>query len=196
MARSVFFSFHYKRDIMRVQQVKQHYITKGSYTETGFFDGSLEEKEKVEGTPAVRKLIDNGLYGSSVLCVLIGNETFKRRWVHYEIFRAAEYGMGIFGIRIHQLKDPKLGADSAGLSPFDVLGYGTKDGKMRPMISYADGWKDAPHVTPISESAAPYLKMTDRPILNRLFSVYDWVDSDGYNNFGKWVEAAAKQAGR
>jgi hypothetical protein len=28
------------------------------------------------------------------------------------------------------------------------------------------------------------------------FSTYDWVDNDGYNNLGTWVEMAAKQAGR
>lgn len=28
------------------------------------------------------------------------------------------------------------------------------------------------------------------------FETYDWVDDDGYNNLGKWVEAAAKKAGR
>jgi hypothetical protein len=46
---------HYDRDIMRVQQVKQHYITKGSYTETGFFDGSLEERAKKDGDAVVKK---------------------------------------------------------------------------------------------------------------------------------------------
>lgn len=25
---------------------------------------------------------------------------------------------------------------------------------------------------------------------------YDWVNDDGYNNFGDWVEKAAKKAGR
>ena len=25
---------------------------------------------------------------------------------------------------------------------------------------------------------------------------YDWVNDDGYNNIGKWVEKATKQAGR
>lgn len=196
MPRSVFFSFHYDRDIMRVQQVKQHYITKGTYTETGFFDGSLEERAKKDGDAVVKKLIDNGLVGSSVLCVLIGKETYTRRWVDYEILKAVEYGMGVFGIRIHQLKDPKQGADLAGSNPFQFLGYGTKDDKLIPMIQYQSGWKDAPYLSPIDESAALYLKNTDKPVLSGLFSVYDWVDGDGYNNFGKWVEAAAKQAGR
>jgi hypothetical protein len=28
------------------------------------------------------------------------------------------------------------------------------------------------------------------------YSCYDWVDNDGYNNLGAWIEAAAKKAGR
>jgi hypothetical protein len=28
------------------------------------------------------------------------------------------------------------------------------------------------------------------------YTTYDWVLQDGYNNLGKWVEDAAKQAGR
>lgn len=196
MARTVFFSFHYQRDIMRVQVVKNHHVTKGNYTAAGFFDGSLEEKAQKEGDDAVKRLINKGLNGSSVLCVLIGQETYTRRWVDYEILKSIELGMGVFGIRIHQVKDPKTGIDSAGGNPFDYLGYGAKDGKLCPMIQYKDGWKDAPHQSLITKSAAPYLEYVDKPILSSLFSVYDWVDNDGYNNFSKWVEAAAKQAGR
>lgn len=28
------------------------------------------------------------------------------------------------------------------------------------------------------------------------FNTYDWTDDDGYNNMGKWIETAAKNAGR
>lgn len=28
------------------------------------------------------------------------------------------------------------------------------------------------------------------------YPCYDWIDDDGYNNLGKWIEAAAKKAGR
>lgn len=196
MARTVYFGFHYQRDIFRVQQVKNHYVTKGTYTAAGYFDGSLEEKAKKESDTIVKNLIDRGMKGSTVLCVLIGQETYTRRWVDYEILKSVELGMGVFGIRIHQVKDPKTGTDTAGSNPFGYLGYGAKNGKMIPMIKYGDGWKDAPYLLPISSSAAAYLANTDRPVLSSLFSVHDWVDGDGYNNFGKWAEAAAKQAGR
>ena len=197
MARTVFFSFHYQRDIFRVQQVKNHHVTKLNYKNAGFFDGSLEEKAKKEGDTVVKNLIDNGLNGSSVLCVLIGNETYTRRWVDYEILKSIEEGMGVLGIRIHQIIDARTRlADTIGGNPFDFLGYGIKDGKMNPMIKYDSGWKDAPYLSPITSSSAYYLKNTDKPILSSLFKVYDWIDDDGYNNFEKWVEAAAKQAGR
>ena len=196
--RRVFFSFHYQRDIWRVQQVKNHWVTKDSKEAAGFFDGSLEEKAKKEGDAAVKKLINDGLVGSSVLCVLIGTETYTRRWVDYEVFKSVELGMGVFGVRIHQLKNKDGNIDSLGSNPFSFLGYGTKhtDSKMHPMINYKDGWRDAPLNGPINESAAPYLNRASKPNLSSLFSVYDWVDNDGYTNFSAWVASAAKQADR
>ena len=196
MARTVFFSFHYQRDILRVQQVKQHYVAIGNYTEAGYFDGSLEEKAKRDGDPAVKKLIDQGLKGSSVLCVLIGKETYNRRWVDYEILKSISLGKGVFGIRIHQLKDPNKGTDTAGSNPFSFLGYGTAtDGKYKPMIRYDSGWKDAPYQDTFDKTGVTLLANTDKRTLGDLLAAYDWVDGDGYNNFGNWVEKAAKQAG-
>jgi hypothetical protein len=134
MARTVFFSFHYQRDIMRVQVVKQHHLTKGTYTAAGFFDRSLEETAMTEGDEVVKKMINRGLQGASVLCVMIGKETYTRRWVDYEIFKSIEMGMGVLGIRIHRIPHPQDGVDEMGSNPFGFLGYGEKSGKLCPMI--------------------------------------------------------------
>ena len=136
------------------------------------------------------------MQGCSVLCVLIGNQTYTRQWVYYEIFKSIERGMGVFGVRVHQNRCPKNGVDSAGLSPFECAGYGTSNGMYVPMIHNHTGWVAAPNLSPISQSAAPYLKGTNKPMLNSLFRVYDWVDDDGYNNFARWIETSARQAGR
>ena len=32
--------------------------------------------------------------------------------------------------------------------------------------------------------------------LSQIYSVYDWVTDDGYNNIGDWIESAARRAGR
>ena len=201
-ARTIYFCFHYQRDIMRVQVVKNHHVTKGSYTAAGFFDGSLDEKAKKEGDEVVKRLIDGGMKGSTVSCVLIGSETYTRRWVQYEILKSVEHGMGLFGIRIHQISDPSKagnsskGKDPAGANPFDCLGYGRKGDKLNPMVHYQTGWQDAPYQSLLRNSAAAYLANVDKPILSSLFSVYDWVNDDGYNNFETWVAGAAKQAGK
>jgi len=83
----------------------------------------LEEKAKTSGIAVVRRLIDNGMKGSTVLCVLIGKETFQRQWVDYEIFKAVERGMGIFGIHIHSLGDRYGKKDPKGQNSFSYLGY-------------------------------------------------------------------------
>lgn len=31
---------------------------------------------------------------------------------------------------------------------------------------------------------------------SQMYHIYDWKDDDGYNNFGDWVEEAAKKAGK
>jgi hypothetical protein len=36
----------------------------------------------------------------------------------------------------------------------------------------------------------------DKKYFYERFSSYDWVDNDGYNNLGKWIETAAKNAGK
>lgn len=196
----VFFSFHYQRDIWRVNVVRNHWVAKDDRQAAGYFDGSLWEKSQAEGVAKVKKLIDDGLNGSSVCCVLIGNETADRYWVHYEIFRSIELGKGVFGVRIHGIKDKEQRLDAAGVSPFEWLGYGTNEqqhpGKMIPMVKYTTGWVKHTEAEPISAAAAAYLRPNTNPILSSLFSVYDWVAGDGYTNFAAWAQAAAKQAGR
>jgi len=196
--RRVFFSLHYQKDIWRAQQVRQHWATKDTRLASGFFDGSLEEAAKKNGGLAVKRMINAGLVGASTLCVLIGAETYSRRWVHYEIFKSIEEGMGVFGVRIHGLKNSAGYTAVRGTDPFAVLGYGTQSNseKMWPKVHYTTGWRDAPQNEPISETCAPYLNRADRPVLSSLFKVYDWVNNNGYENFPAWVAKTASQAGR
>jgi MTH538 TIR-like domain (DUF1863) len=36
----------------------------------------------------------------------------------------------------------------------------------------------------------------DKKYFHERFNIYDWVDDDGYENLGEWVEKAARQVGR
>lgn len=118
--RRVFFSFHYQRDIERVNQIRnsnQPWLNREeSY---GFWDGSLWEKVKQQGDAAIKRLIDKGMKNTSVTVVLIGAETSTREYVKYEIKKSYELGKGMLGVYIHRMKNFQGLTDRQGLNPFD-----------------------------------------------------------------------------
>ena len=161
MARRVFFSFHYERDIWRAEIVRNSWVTKPGREAAGFLDAAEREKLKRQGKEVVKRWIDKQLEGTSVTAVLIGAETSSRKWIKYEIEKSYERGNGLLGIYIHNIKDKDGNTDTKGNNPFDNI---SQDGK--------------------------------KEYLSKIYITYDWVNDDGYNNFGKWVERAALKAGR
>jgi hypothetical protein len=97
--RSVYFSFHYD-DIWKVNQIRHSGLVVGSQS-AGFQDSSLWEKAKTKNRRALEDLIEDGLNGTSVTAVLIGQETADRDWVKHEIKRSVERGNALLGIHIH-----------------------------------------------------------------------------------------------
>lgn len=162
MARRVFFSFHYQRDIWRANQVRNSWITQNRKA-AGFWDSSLWEEARKKGDTAIKRMIDRGLENTSVTAVLIGAETASRKYVRYEIEQSLERGNGLLGVRIHGLKNKAGQTSYRGANPFDEI------------TTFNGSW----HVP-----------------LSRTVQVYDWKLNRGYNNFGSWVEKAAKIAGR
>jgi hypothetical protein len=163
MARKVFFSFHYERDVWRAGQVRNSWVTKPDRDTAGFWDSASWEEVKKKGEAAIKKWIDDQLTGTSVTVVLIGAETSKRDYVKYELEQSWKKGNGILGIYIHLMKDKDGKTDTKGNNTF---------GPIFTSPNY------------------------DEKYFFEKFSTYDWVDDDGYNKLGDWVEAAAKKAGR
>lgn len=116
MARSVFFSFHYQRDIWRANIVRNSHIVEG-VAAAGFRDASLWEETKKKGDYAIKQMIDNALIGTSVTVVLIGAETWRREYVNYEIERSLERGNGLLGININNIKDQNGYVSYRGIIP-------------------------------------------------------------------------------
>ena len=116
MARRVFFSFHYQRDLWRVNVVRNSGVVEG-VSAAGFHDASLWEETKRKGDAAVKKLIDSGLDATTVTVVLIGAETANRGYVSYEIEKSVARGNGILGIRINNIKDQDGRTDPVGAVP-------------------------------------------------------------------------------
>jgi hypothetical protein len=116
MARKVFFSFHYSRDVRRIVQVRNSWVVRPSDTAQPFYDkAEFEEVKKRPG--GIESWIEEQLAGCSVTVVLFGKETYDRPWVRHEIKRSHELRKGILAIDIHNVKDPQLGPDTQGRNP-------------------------------------------------------------------------------
>jgi hypothetical protein len=142
MARRVFFSFHYERDVWRASVVRNSWVTKPDREAAGFFDAGMWEEAKRKGDAAIKKLIDGALVGTSVTAVLIGTETSTRTYVKYEIDQSIERGNGLFGIRIHNIKDNAGKTDSWGPSPLPS-GYQVYDWVNDKGYENLGSWVDA-----------------------------------------------------
>jgi hypothetical protein len=131
MARRVFFSFHYERDIWRANVVRKSWVTQDRKS-AGFFDGSLWEEAQKKGDAAIKKMIDDALVGTSVTAVLIGAKTSTRTYVNYEIEKSIERGNGLLGVRINLIEDKDGKTDESGVNPlpskYSVYGWFKDDG--------------------------------------------------------------------
>jgi len=128
MARRVFFSFHRKRDVWRVNVVRNHWVSKPDREAAGYWDAAAWEELKKKGDEAVKRWIDKQLEGTSVTAVLIGTETSRRKWVKYEIKKSHDTGKGLLGVYIHNIKDQNQDTDTKGDNPFGNF-YIEEDGK-------------------------------------------------------------------
>jgi hypothetical protein len=123
MARKVFYSFYYKEDASRIQQV----VNMGAVEGQPLLGGQKWEAVEKGGDAAIQRWIAEQMKGKTCLVVLVGTNTSKRRWVGYEIKKAWGDKLGVVGIRIHGLKDLATGSTSArGASPFAGYNVGGK----------------------------------------------------------------------
>lgn len=191
MAKRVFFSFHYE-DVktFRANVVRNHSLLKEVGT-AGFFDASIWEDAELHGDDSVKRLINSNLINTSVTCVLIGSETWQRRWVRYEILKSYDRGNKLFGIHINSIKDKNNQIFTKGPNPFDNLGfYINSQGTVN---NYQDrngvDWK-------IYNDLTPTIGNFDRKYWNKGYRLsewvpcYDWTTQNGYNNFATWVDSA------
>jgi hypothetical protein len=119
MARRVFLSFDYDRDIWRANQVRNCWLAKPERETAGLVDAAAWEEEKWKGEEAIQKWIDRELERTSVTVVLIGYKTSSSEFVNYEIKRSRLLRKGLFGIYIHNLKDQDGKADLKGENPLE-----------------------------------------------------------------------------
>lgn len=112
--KTVFYSFHYDRDVNRVQMVRNINALEGQR----LLNAQEWEAVKSRGQQAVVDWIDEQMKYKRAVVVLIGEETAGREWVIYEIEKAWKDKKPLVGIHVHGLSSFGT-ADRKGANPFD-----------------------------------------------------------------------------
>jgi hypothetical protein len=113
MAKTVYYSFHYERDVHRVQLVRNINALEGQ----PLLNSQKWEEVRSQGADAIAAWIDEQMKYKRTVIVLIGRQTASREWVIYEIEKAWEDKKPLLGVRIHGLSSFGT-TDSPGADPF------------------------------------------------------------------------------
>lgn len=213
--RKVFFSFHYD-DIMRVNVVRNAWKIDhpDNSLMRSFQDSSLWESRKLDADDALKRLIREGVEYTSAVCVLIGSETWLRRWVKYEIARAIIDGRGLLAVHLNSIRHHhKRTAHTRGINPLEYLAVG----KVQPTLLGApkyylfekqlvpnglagNVWRWYRYSDYTSPVSLPTWLADPQPDcvmpLSNGTNVYDYIADNGHQNIGGWVDKAAQAAGR
>jgi hypothetical protein len=212
--RKAFFSFHFD-DVMRVNVVRNAWkITHpDNALMRSFYDSSLWDAKKLEGDDAVKRVIREGVSYTSAVCVLVGSETWLRRWVKYEIARAIIDERGLLAVHLNSIRHHKtLTPHTRGPNPLEFMAVGkVQDGALSPArhylferiatpgpSGYQWAWQRYQDYTDavklpkwLAEPAPAYVT----PLSNNA-NTYDYIADNGHRNIGAWRDLAAQRAGR
>jgi hypothetical protein len=193
MAKRVFFSFHYQDVIdFRANVVRQHWLTKPDRESAGFFDASIWETAKRTGPVAVKRLINSGLDGTSVTCVLIGSDTYGRPWVRYEILKSFRKGNSLLAVHINTISGRDQKTKTKGANPLAHVGVTySGSGDTGTLWEIKNGkWEEYAEIDGGASFRTGGVAQQYRGKgfhLGNWYPTYDWIADNGYNNFGTWV---------
>lgn len=195
--RNVFYSFHYV-DIFRVNHIRNSGKIRATDKGRNLTprDRSLWESVKRTNPANLKRVINAGLIGTSVTCVLAGYETWSREWVRYEIAQSLMRGNALLTVYIDGCKCPRDGYGLRGSNPLAAMALGWDN---RIYEHRGGQWVI---YTGIDGRVPGWPKWLPRPSEGRVMPLnegapaYDWIADDGYNNLIRWTNLAALHAGK
>lgn len=189
MAKRVYFAFHYQ-DVtdFRANVVRKHNFT-GGVEVAGYYDHSIWESAKNSNPLSLKRLINAELENTSVTAILIGSDTWARRWVRYEVMKSIERGNRVIGIHINSIAGKDQQTKLLGPNPFDNLGLEiSADGTRAKPTEWKDGkWAYYSDLDPFAIHEQPEANRGQHLRLSHWLKVYDWVAGRGFDNFSSWI---------
>jgi hypothetical protein len=208
--RHAFFSFQFD-DVMRVNNVRQAWKIKqpDAASIRSFYDSSLWENRQLEADESVKDIIGAGVRNTSAVCVLVGQDTWERRWVRYEIARAVIDKRGLLAVHLNNLNHhERRTPDLFGPNPLDYMAVvkTQKNALSSPQYYLYEwtlhdgryGWfryEDYSNAVMLP----PYLRepaLGEVVPLSRGTRLYDFVQQGGHRNIGAWIDQAVLDVGR
>jgi hypothetical protein len=190
MAKRVYFAFHYQDVIdFRANVVRKHNFAEGVKS-AGYYDYSIWEEAQRTSPVALMRLIDAELENTSVTVVLIGSETWARRWVRYEIFESLKRGNKVFGVHINSIRGKDQQTKLSGPDPFNNLAieFNSSGIGARPVEWKNNGWFYSNDSGGYTLKSQPHSFKGQSKKLTEWCRTYDWVADDGYENFDDWLD--------
>ena len=126
---------------------------------------------------------------TTVTCILVGSNTFERRWVSYEIMKSIQRGNLLLSVHINNIGGRDSKTKVKGPNPLYYLGYSfDKTGKKLNLHDFINSeWKPYKDLEGWAVNEVEENKRNKIFRLSTIYPVYDWIDDDGYNNFATWV---------
>jgi MTH538 TIR-like domain (DUF1863) len=207
--RRAFFSFHFD-DVRRSVIVRNAWKFTGSQ-KNSFVDSSIWEESEAQDPETVKQIIRDGVSYTSVVCVLVGTESWLRRWIRYEIARAIIDERGLLAVHLNNIRDPNtLTTLPLGPNPLGYMAVGKVQvdvweparyylfERNLNMHTWQFAWVRYADYT-CEVKLPPWLADPDPGFVTPLAPYadeYDYMAQDGHKNIGGWIDHAARRAGR
>ena len=208
--RMVYFAFDFD-DVIRVNNVRQTgkiggRVMSGS---RGFKDRSVWEASKATADRGLKEMMQRMSKFSSVVCVLIGSNTWVSRWVRYEIALAIVNERGLLAIDLNGINhNIRQAPDPLGLNPLAMMGLRKdQDGNWHVVeqkpVEFGDGtvgfeWRwYLGYQPPVPKPRfVPDIAAGEIVLLSTFAKRYDFSAHSGSINIATWLDTAAIEAGR
>jgi MTH538 TIR-like domain (DUF1863) len=210
--RMTYFAFSFD-DVMRVNNVRQtgKIGPRVIGRSRGFLDRSIWEKRNIKNEDSLKRLMQQAMTQSSVICVLVGADTWNSRWVRYEIALSVINKRGLLAVHINSINSVGgTGPDPLGVNPLHFMGiHRDKSGKYylverKPAIlneatgdvGFKWNWYDDYQLEVPRPRYIPELGIGAVVPLSTGTATYDYTTDLGSRSIGFWLDSAAIQVGR
>jgi hypothetical protein len=210
MGRRVYFAFDFD-DLARIEIVRQS--GKVGLRETiqrGFYDRAVWESRAAKNETGLLALMREAVRNSTTVCVLSGANTWRSRWVKYEIARAVIEERGLLTIHVDDIEANAATPERPGLNPLHVMGLYQHENGHYYLVERHEVVKDpstgalgfewrlyADHPEPlVPPRYVGDIDMGRAAPLSLFTAEHDFLADDGMTNIATWIDDAAAQVGR